>query len=124
MGALLQDLRYGVRLLVKDGGFTAVAMLSLALGIGATTAVFSMVNAVLLQPLPYKEPDRLVSITGNKQEMNIREMTASLPDLEDWRNQSRLFEDFASYYGWIVNLTGDGEPERIQGARISANLFS
>ncbi|MEJ7811393.1 MAG: ABC transporter permease [Gemmatimonadaceae bacterium] len=121
MNQLLLDLRYAVRTLRKSPGFTLVAALTLALGIGANTAIFSVVNAVLLRPLPYGEPERLVMAYGKHTQIG-REV-ASMPDFLDWRAESRGFEALAARAGASYNLTGTGEPERLTGARITANFF-
>jgi putative ABC transport system permease protein len=118
---LAQDLRYGLRTLRKSPGFTAVAALTLALGIGANTAIFSVVNAALLRPLPYEAPDRLVVIWGTHPQVGREE--ASLPDFVDWREQSQSFERMAATLGWSFSLTGGEEPERLIGAYITADFF-
>jgi putative ABC transport system permease protein len=120
MQTLLQDLRYGARMLLKKPGFTLIAVTTLALGIGANTAIFSVINAVLLQPLPYPEPDRLMRIWEiYRQEKN----TASFPCLSDWREQSRSFAQIAAYEYESFILTGGDQPERVVGANVSANFF-
>src|SRR6185369_1482670 len=122
---LWQDFRYGVRMLAKNPGFTFVAVLTLALGIGANTAIFSLVDAMLLRPLPYSEPDRLAILWTDDPQRRIHEEGTSLPNFEDWRSQSRLFADMAiCTRGNPVNLTGGDESERVRGERVSANLFS
>jgi predicted permease len=114
---LLQDLRYAARTLRKNPGFTAVAAMTLALGIGANTAIFSVVEAVLLRPLPYKDPGRLVLVAD----------PTTYTDFEAWKSQARSFEDLAVYYRNIgrsrVTLTGSDEPEAVQGGFVSANFF-
>jgi len=124
MSSLLQDLKYGLRMLAKNPGFTAVAVLTLALGIGANTAIFSVVNAVLLRPLPYKNPDRLVAIWEINPKQGIDWSDTSPPDLRDWKHQSKTFEGFAAFI-WLFsrNLTEVEEPERLQGWQVSANFF-
>ncbi len=121
---LLQDLRYGLRMLIRSPGFTVVAVLSLALGIGANTAIFSLVEAVLLRPLPFPEPDRLVMVweasSGN---ISLRGNPAP-GNYSDWRTQNRVFEDVAAFSNTSFNLTGDGEPEKINGQAVTANFFS
>ncbi|OLE54883.1 MAG: hypothetical protein AUG51_05970 [Acidobacteria bacterium 13_1_20CM_3_53_8] len=120
MGIFLQDLRYGLRMLVKSPGFTVVAVIALALGIGANTAIFSVVNAVLLRPLPYKEPNSLVILwdTTPKQDTSV-----SYPNFEDLRDQNRTFEQLAAFRRDSFNLTGVGEPERLSGRMVSGNFF-
>jgi putative ABC transport system permease protein len=114
---LWQDLRYGARMLLKHPGFTLIAVITLALGIGANTAIFSVVNAVLLKSLPYDEPDRLVFV-GGYGEGNI-----SYPNFADWRSQNQVFEKIGAFNYGDYNLTGDGESERLRAAQISADLF-
>ena len=121
MKTLLEDLRYGARMLVKSPGFTAVAVVALALGIGANTAIFSVVNGVLLRPLPYKEPDRLVTIFGA--EKRFRHMAISPADFVEWRNQNTAFEDLAVYSGGSFNLAGGDQPARVDGIAVSASFF-
>src|ERR1051326_2696086 len=121
MNTLLQDVRFGVRVLRRSPGFTAVAVLVTALGLGATTAIFSVVSAVLLRPLPFDEADRLVSLT--ERDAQHESVSLSWPDFADWRAQSRTFERLAAYNRDSYNLTGDGEPERLQAAQASADLF-
>jgi predicted permease len=110
---LLQDLRYGFRHLRKNPTFTFVAVLTLALGIGANTAIFSVVNAVLLRPLPYTTPDRLISLHGGQ----------SWPDLNDIREQSQTIQGIGAYWSYQFDLLGNGEPEQIQSALISLDFF-
>jgi putative ABC transport system permease protein len=119
-----QDLRYGFRLLWQKPGFTVMAVLALALGIGANTAIFSVVNGVLLRPLPYAQPDRLALIWTAATDNRTQEGSSSYPDIADWRAENHVFEDVASFRGIGFNLTGVGEPERIDGAYVSANFFS
>src|SRR5919205_3538904 len=120
---LWQDLRYGARTLVKNPGFTAVAVFALALGIGANSAIFSVVNTVLLRPLPYKDPGRLVMVweKGNADEFPINSTSAA--NFIDWRDQNRVFEGVAVMRRASFNLTGVGEPVRVDGRRVSANMF-
>jgi putative ABC transport system permease protein len=122
MGTLWQDLRYGVRTLWKNPGFALVAIVTLALGIGANTAIFTVVNAALLRGLPYREPDRLVHLWEMTPQKEFPRREASYPDFLDWR-QSQSFEAMAAYTGGGFTLTGRGAPERIQGARGSAHFF-
>lgn len=122
MRALWQDLRYGFRLLAKHSGFTAVAVLTLALGIGANSAIFSVVNAVLLRPLPFKEPERLIKIWEALPQGGTG--TVSVPNLFDWREQNDVFTEIAAYQSSDFNLQGREQPERISGANVSPNFFS
>jgi putative ABC transport system permease protein len=117
-----QDLRYAWRALRERPGFTAVAVLTLALGVGGNTAVFSIVNAMLLRPLPFPNPDRIVMAWVKTQAQP--QSAASYPEYEDWRAQARSFEDMAVWRGQSVNLTGDGEPERLVGNYDSVNIFT
>jgi putative ABC transport system permease protein len=119
---MLQDLRYGMRMLRKSPGFTLVAVITLALGIGANTAIFSVVNAVLLRSLPYREPDRLVMLSYYRAREGARLATGSF--YLDWRDQAKAFEQIAAYYFDTTDLKGSGEPERLSAACISANLFA
>jgi putative ABC transport system permease protein len=121
MGTLLRDVRYGLRALAKRPGFTLVAVLTLALGIGATTAIFSVVHAVLLRPLPFDDAGRLVYLTERNTQQES--LSFSWPDFADWREQSRAFERVAAYNRDSYNLTGDGDPERLPAAQVSADLF-
>jgi putative ABC transport system permease protein len=121
MDTLLQDLRYAVRSLLRRPAFAAVVVLTLALGVGANTAIFSVVNGVLLRPLPYREPDRLMVVWGNH--TTIGHETASLPDFLDWRREGGSFAHMAAIASTAFNLTGDGEPERVKGAWVTADFF-
>ena len=123
MGTFFQDVRYGIRSLLKQPAFTAIAIATLALGIGANTAVFSVVNAVLLRPLPYDDPSRLVTIWEQSPQRDMYEMPVSLANLRDWASQSSTFEQIAAYTFTELNLTGNGEPARLLAVRSSANLF-
>src|SRR5438105_2445292 len=124
METLLRDIRYGVRSLLKRPGFTAIAVIALALGIGANTAIFSLVNAVLLRPLPFAEPDRLVWMWGNIRNGGNRASVSPL-DFLDYRAQNTTFEEFAAFIGvpLSLNLTGSGEPERLSAAAVTGNYF-
>jgi len=121
MESFIQDLRFGARMLMKRPGFTLIAALTLALGIGANTAIFSLVNAVLLKPLPYDEPDRLVWLS--EYTANFGDVTISYPDFADWRAQNRVFEKIGVFNQEDFNLTGGGEAERLRAAQMSADLF-
>ena len=121
MGSLLQDLRYGVRTLVKSPGFSLVAVVALALGIGANSAMFSIVNAVLLRPIPYPQPDRLLKVYSST--ANFKQSSVSYPNFLDWRQRSRSFDGMAAYRTDNFNLTGQANPERLRGEMASATLF-
>src|SRR5437588_8616040 len=121
---LWQDLRYGLRMLAKNPGFAAVAVIALALGIGANSAIFSVVNTVLLRPLPYKNPERLVLVWEENSKQGFPRDTPSPANFLDWRDQNQVFESMAAIAEASFNLTGAGDPERIDGRRVSASLFS
>src|SRR6478672_2415251 len=119
--SLPQDLRYGARVLAKSPGFSLIAILTLALGIGANTAIFSVVNGVLLNPLPFHEPNQLVSMF---QEIpNFKNGSISYPNFMDWRRMNTTFAGMAAYRSAGFNLSGNGEPERLHGEMISAGFF-
>jgi Acidobacterial duplicated orphan permease len=120
---LWQDLRFGARMLRKRPGFTFVAVLTLALGIGANTLIFSVVDTVLLRPLPYEAADRLVWVWDSNPAIGFPRFPSSGPNFKDWQQQSEAFDYMAAFCGWSFNLTGRGEPERIQGAMASPGLF-
>src|SRR5215510_911591 len=120
---LLQDLRYGARMLFKQPGFTAIAALTLGLGIGANITIFSVVNAVLLRPLPYPDADRLVFLWSEAPAQNIRERASAYANFSEWRAQNTSFEDLAVSDPTVVTLTGAAEPEGVMSVRASANLF-
>ncbi|HTZ74115.1 MAG TPA: ABC transporter permease [Candidatus Aquilonibacter sp.] len=123
MGALIQDLRYAIRLLAKSPGFTAVVVLTLALGIGANTAIFSVVNGVLLNPLPYPHPSQVVTVAGATK--GFGESSISYPDYQDWARDNRTFASLAAYKSFqSFNLIGDGEPERVSAVEVSASFFT
>src|SRR5258705_885389 len=122
METLFRDIRYGVRSLLKRPGFTAIALIALALGIGANTAIFTLVNAVLLRPLPFAEPDRLVWVWGNIKSGGNR-ASVSPPDFLDYRQQNNTFEEFAASMPLRLNYTGDGEPERLEASGVTGNYF-
>jgi putative ABC transport system permease protein len=123
---LLQDLRYGARMLRRSPGFTAVVVLTVALGIGANAAIFSVVHAVLLKPLPYPESDRLVMVWEKILLPNYQndENNPSPGNFSDWKNQNTVFENLGAYRNRSFNLTGAGEPVRVEGEQVSAGLFS
>src|SRR5215208_4826468 len=121
MGTLLQDLRYGLRVLLKAPAFTTVAVVTLALGIGANAAIFSVVNGVLLKSLPFPEPERLVALNGTTE--SGRATAVSFPDYLDWRAGQSVFAEMAARMPAGGVLTGDGEPERVTGRFVTAGFF-
>ena len=121
MNELIQDLRYGLRSLAKSPGFTIVALATLAIGIGANTAIFSFVDGVLLKPLPYAEPERIVRVL-EKPPGGGRNGISTLNYL-DWQNQNKVFEYMAAQTGGSVTLTGITEPVRLRGSRVSPRYF-
>lgn len=123
MNTLLQDLRYGVRILLKHPGFTLVAVITLALGIGANTAIFSLVNSILLRPLPFREPDRLVRLLQASPKLGLSSWGVSQADFAAYREQNRSFETMAIYNSGGMNLTGEGEPERLPMTNVTADFF-
>src|SRR5687768_7659288 len=119
---MINDLRYALRQLVKAPSFTAVAILTLALGIGACTAIFSVVNTVLLRPLDYPDPGRIV-IIRETQVPKFPEFSVSPPNYLDWQKQTKSYEYLAAYSGAGINLTGEGEPQRLVGVKVTAHYF-
>jgi predicted permease len=122
MTNFFQDVRYGLRVLLKNPGFTAIAVLTLALGIGANTALFSVVNGVLLNPLPYPDPDRLVAVYAKT--VDFERSSISYPNFLDWHKDSHSFSALGAARSEEYNLTGVGEPERLHGHMISADFFA
>jgi putative ABC transport system permease protein len=123
MNALVQDVRYGIRMLAKNPGFTAVAVIALALGIGANTAVFSSVNAMLLHPFAFKHLDRIVAVWETVPKQNENHIKAAAANFRDWKEQSKGFEMLAAGHGWNANLTGAGVAERVEGYQVTAGFF-
>src|ERR1044072_9157737 len=119
---LWQDIRYGARMLLKNPGVTIIVIIALALGIGANTAIFSVVNAVLIRPLPYPESERRIFL--NEKTPVLDEMSISYPNFLDWRTHNQTFEKMGVYNRASYNLTGSGEAERIVTGQVSADLFS
>src|SRR5262245_54433407 len=119
MGNLINDLRYGARMLLKNPGFTLVAVITLALGIGANTAIFSVVNAVLLRPLPYPEPERLVLVGEIALGRGGGWGGASMPDFKVWRERNQSFERIAGFRTGNYNIADNTVPERVVGAMVS-----
>ncbi len=124
MQSLLQDVRYGVRMLTKNPGFTLIAVLTLALGIGANTAIFSVVNAELLRPLPFHDPGQLVRVGVTNSRTGWKFGTADYPDFEDWRSQNQVFQKIAAYYDNNYTLTGVASPAHLEGEVVSADIFT
>ena len=123
MRTLWQDLRYGARMLLKKPGFTLIAILTLALGIGANTAIFSVINAVLLRPLPYPEPDRLALLYETNPQKGRDDIGVSYPNFADWQAQNQSFEQLAAFRTGGVIFAGKDEPARLQAAVVSADFF-
>src|SRR5215210_4079537 len=124
MENLIQDIRYSIRMLIKKPGFTFIAIITLALGIGANTAIFSVINGVLIRPLPYEDPDRFVLLKGAPTFLHFKQ-DLTVKDLIDWEDQVNSFESIAAIgaLGSGLNLSGDPEPVRIQAAEVSTNFF-
>jgi putative ABC transport system permease protein len=122
-GAFARDVRYAVRLLLRAPGFAAVALVTLALGIGANAAIFSVVRAVILRPPPYRDPARLITFLNSRSETTGAITSSSLPDYQDWRQRLTSFDSFGVLSGWTFNITGLELPERVFGARVSGSLF-
>jgi putative ABC transport system permease protein len=123
METLIKDIRFGLRSLLKHPGFTAVAVLTLALGIGANTAIFSVFNAVLLRPLAFREPEKLMMVWEEASYAGFPRNTPAPANYVDWKNQNRSFEDMAALDTRFFNLTGDGEPEHVSAYGVTANFF-
>ena len=123
MSSFWKDIRFGLRTLAKTPGTTLAALIALALGIGANSAIFSVVSGVLLRPLPYPEPDRLMSLMNNNPQAGLPRFPLSIPDFEDFRRQTRSFEGLTAYMTGRFNLTGGDRPEAIQGAAVTAGFF-
>lgn len=123
MNTLLQDLRYGARILLKQPGFTLVAVVTLALGIGANTAIFSLVNSILLRPLPFRDPDQVVRMLQASPRLGLSSWGVSQAAFGAYREQNRSFETIAIYNTGGINLTGEGEPERLSMAGVTADFF-
>src|SRR5256886_9205304 len=121
MNTFWQDIRYAVRMMGKNLSVTAIVVVVLALGIGANAAIFSVVNAALLRPLPYADPDKLVRLSEDSP--NVPQMSISYPNFLDWREQNKVFSGIAAMQFRSLNLTGRDEPERLAGRGESAGLF-
>ena len=124
MIALIHDVRYCLRTLRKSPGFTAVVIATLALGIGANTAIFSIVDAVLLRPLPFPNPDRLVRLVDNLPGASLHDIGMSVPELWDLQERSGVFDEVSAVWPIDANVTGTGHPERIELLAVSPNYFS
>jgi putative ABC transport system permease protein len=124
METLWQDLRFGARMLRKQPGFSLIAVVTVALGIGANTAIFTVVNALLLRPLPYPEAERLAIVDTTVRRDRVEVRRTSYPDFVSWRDQNTVFEQIAARNGTSFSLMGGGEPERVNGELVSASYFS
>jgi putative ABC transport system permease protein len=124
MQTLWQDLRYGARMLLKNPGFAFIAVITLALGIGANTAIFTVVNSLLLRPLPYPEAERLAVVATTMRREQVEVRSTSYPDFVDWRDHNTVFEQIAARNSASFSLLGTGEPERVNGELVSANYFT
>ena len=118
-----RDARYALRMLVRAPGFSLVAILTFAVGIGVNTAVFNVVNGVLLRPLPYPDADRITLLWMDNRRQGIKEDITSYPNYMDWRSQSTSYTHMAAFRPLAFSLTGAGDPERLQGASVTANFF-
>ncbi len=127
METLFQDVRYGIRTLLKNPGFTAIAIITLALGIGANTVIFSVVDSVLLRPLPFKDADRLVLLWETNPQQNSPDgksaQASGIANFTDWNSQNQVFDAMAAYFNWTYNLTGVDEPERLEAAVVTGSFF-
>src|SRR5215470_9954856 len=121
MGNVSRDIRFAIRMMMRTPGFTSIAIVVLALGIGATTAIFSIASVPLLRPLPYPAADRIVWLWDVQPQIDRAQV--SFPEFADWRNQNETFESMGSLYRVDGNLTGSGEPARIRMGRISGDFF-
>jgi len=124
MERLIQDLRYGIRVLRRKPSFTIIVILALGIGIGANTAIFSVVNAIILRPLPYRNFERIAMIWMDNPKLGVKEDWHSYPNYSDYKDQNQVFEDMAAFNNRSFNLTGTGDPVRITGAWSTASLFT
>src|SRR5262245_35822778 len=120
---MFQDLRFGLRMLLKSPGFTVVAIVTLAIGIGANTTIFTMVNSILFKPLPFKDPDRLLMVWRMNAERTSKEIPSSVPLFIDWQQRNQVFERMTAFTSGRFNLAGEGEAELARGANVSAGFF-
>ncbi|HNJ43550.1 MAG TPA: ABC transporter permease, partial [Acidobacteriota bacterium] len=121
--SMLQDLRFAFRMLIKNPGFSGVAILTLALGLGANAAIFIVFNAVVLRPLPYRAPDRLVTVWGKIPGNGLEKLSASVPEFGDYRGQTNIFSVLAAYSSIGVNVTGGSDPQRVRSTFATADIF-
>src|SRR5262249_45059882 len=121
---LMNDIRYTLRSFRRTPIFTTAVLITIALGIGATTAIYSLVHTVLLRPLPFTDPDRLVRISETNKSLDILDFSASLMNFLSWQEQSRSFETLAALRISSVNLTGDGDPERLLGTSVTERFWT
>ena len=124
METTVRDIRYGLRMLRKNVGFTVVAVVALMLGIASTTVIFSVINGVLLRPLPYRDPDRLVTVCQSSIKRGFSQVLVTPATLRDWREQNLVFEELGGQIYESVNLTGVERPEHVHAAWTTANYFS
>ena len=124
MKILMQDVRFALRMFIKSPGFTAVVILTLALGIGANTAIFSIVDAVLLRPLPFPEAGQLVRVVDNARGVGLKDIGMSVPEMEDLASRSGVFDQISATWPVDGNITGSGQPERVEFLAVSTNYFS
>src|SRR5690242_19131734 len=124
MKSFLADVRFGVRMLFKSPTVTIVAVVALTLGIGANTAIFSVVHAVLLRAFPYSKPDQLVLVWEKRQGGRTDQNVINLANYADWKSQNTVFSDMAAFFDQTLNLSGNGEPEEVSVQYATANLFS
>lgn len=123
MVAILQDIRLGLRTLAKSPGVTAIAVIALALGIGANTSIFTSVNAMVMHPFPFKDLDRLVFVSETAPQQNQFHVAVAPANLRDWMDESQSYEQLTAFRGWDVNLTGDGVAERLEAFQVTAGYF-
>src|SRR5882672_10710518 len=123
MDSFLKDIRYGIRGLAKRPVLTIIAIVTLGLGIGANSAIFSTINALLLKPLPFPDPERIVAVWEKVPSRGVERNEVALANYLDWNAQSQAFEHLGFYRWWSTNLTGSDSPERVQGFLVSANFL-
>ncbi|MGA9998171.1 MAG: ABC transporter permease, partial [Pyrinomonadaceae bacterium] len=123
MRTLFQDLRYGVRMLLRSPGVTFVAILAIALGVGANTTIFSVINSVLLRPLPFAESEKLVKVLGTDAKRGRNDLPTSFPNFTDWREQTQAFESMTAYSEASATLAGSDGPEQIKGVAATSDMF-